>query len=555
MLTPGVSCMMGGMPEIMDDTTIAAAFSNAVSAYAGRPFLAVPANEDRSYLPSGFEMSYGEAGRRVEALADLYRQAGYGVGHRVATLLENRPEHVLHTLALNSIGVCCVPINPDYRAAEIAYLVDHSEPELDPDLGRATGVDRARPWRRARTGPAWSWRSRSRDPWRRRSRPARDTRPVPETPASILYTSGTTGRPKGCILSHGYEMASGAWYAALGGMAGLRTAEDRIYNPLPLYHANAGVVSLMGAIVTGNCQIQPDRFHPQRWWREVAETGATVVHYLGVIAPVLLKLPPGEHERRHKVRFGIGAGIEPELHAAFEKRFGFPMIELWGMTEMVRVLGDTVEPRQVGTRAFGRAVPGVEVRVVDDADRDVAQGQPGEMLVRHSAETPRRGCFSGYLKDEAATEAAWHGGWFHTGDVVWRGPDGMLHFVERKKNIIRRSGENIAAAEVEAVLLTHPDVQQVAVMAVQDELRDEEVLACVVLKRAMAEEEAATALFHHCNERLAYYKPPGWIHIVKACPRPARRRSRSTTSIPPAPIRARLPEIIDLRSLKRRQHV
>ena len=137
---------------------------------------------------------------------------------------------------------------------------------------------------------------------------------------------------------------------------------------------------------------------------------------------MLLKLPPGEHERRHKVRFGIGAGIEPELHAAFEKRFGFPMIELWGMTEMVRVLGDTVEPRQVGTRAFGRAVPGVDVRVVDDAERDVAGGQPGELLVRHSAATPRRGCFSGYLKDEAATEAAWQGGWFHTGDVVWRGP-------------------------------------------------------------------------------------------------------------------------------------
>ena len=541
------------MPGIMDDTTIAAAFATAVSAYADRPFLAVPANEDRSYLPSGFELSYGEAGRRVEALADLYRRAGYGVGHHVATLLENRPEHVLHTLALNTIGACCVPINPDYRAAEIAYLVDHSEPELILTLGeRQASIEQAlaQSTHRPRVVVAESIAGFL----EKAARPARDTRPVPETPASILYTSGTTGRPKGCILSHGYEIASGAWYASLGGIAGLRTAEDRIYNPLPLYHANAGVVSLMGAIVTGNCQIQPDRFHPQRWWREVAETGATVVHYLGVIAPVLLKLPPGEHERRHKVRFGIGAGIEPELHAAFEKRFGFPMVELWGMTEMVRVLGDTVEPRQVGTRAFGRAMPGIEVRVVDDADRDVAQGQPGEMLVRHSAETPRRGCFSGYLKDEAATESGWRGGWFHTGDVVWRGPDGMLHFVERKKNIIRRSGENIAAAEVEAVLLTHPDVQQVAVMAVQDELRDEEVLACVVLKRAMAEEEAATALFHHCNERLAYYKPPGWIHIVESLPTTGTQKIQKHNIYPAGTDPRALPEIIDLRSLKRRQH-
>jgi len=540
------------MPEIMDDTTIAAVFAATVAAHAGRPFLVVPANRDRAYLPAGFEMSYGEAGQRVEELADLYRRAGYGVGHRVATLLENRPEHVLHTLALNGIGVCCVPINPDYRAAEIAYLIDHSEPDLVLTLGeRQASIGEA--LAQAAHRPRVVVPERVAGPLEKVSRPARDTRPVPETPASILYTSGTTGRPKGCILSHGYEVASGAWYASLGGVAGLRTAGDRIYNPLPLYHANAGVVSLIGAILTGNCQVQPDRFHPQRWWREVAETGATIVHYLGVIAPVLLKLPPGEHERRHEVRFGIGAGIEPELHAAFEKRFGFPMIELWGMTEMVRVLGDTVEPREVGTRAFGRAVAGVEVRVVDDADRDVANGQPGEMLVRHSAETPRRGCFSGYLKDEAATEAAWRGGWFHTGDVVWRGPDGMLHFVERKKNIIRRSGENIAAAEVEAVLLTHPDVQQVAVMAVTDELRDEEVLACVVLKRAIGEKEAATALFHHCNERLAYYKPPGWIHIVQSLPTTGTQKIQKHGIYPAGTDPRALPEIIDLRPLKRRR--
>ena len=184
------------------------------------------------------------------------------------------------------------------------------------------------------------------------------------------------------------------------------------------------------------------------------------------------------------------------------------------MTEFARLLGDTFEPRQVGTRAFGRAVPGVEVRVVDDSDTDVPDGHPGEMLIRHSAATPRRGSFSGYLKDEAATEVSWRDGWFHTGDTVWRGADGMLHFVDRKKNIIRRSGENIAAAEVEAMLLTHPDVQQAAVIAVKDDLREEEVLACVVLNCDLPAAEAAMALFEHCFERLAYYKAPGWIHVL-----------------------------------------
>jgi len=540
------------MAEILDGITIGAAFAATVAQHADRPFLAVPANPDRGYLASGFEISYGAASKRVEELAAIYRQAGYGVGHRVATLLENRPEYLFHKLALNSIGVCCVPINPDYRAAEIAYLIDHSEPDLIVAISARHASIRealaqsalAPPVIAAEPFPA---------PLHKASRPARAAQPRPETAASILYTSGTTGRPKGCVLSHGYEVASGAWYASLGGLAGLRAGEDRIYNPLPLYHVNSAVVSLLGAILTGCCQIQPDRFSPQRWWREVTETRATIVHYLGVIAPLLLNQPASDSERRHTVRFGIGAGIEPQLHQAFERRFGFPMLEIWGMTEMVRVLGDTFEPRQVGTRAFGRAVPGIDIRIVDDADRDLPDGQCGEMLVRHSQETPRRGCFSGYFKDAAATEAAWRGGWFHTGDVVWRGPDGMLHFVERKKNIIRRSGENIAAAEVEAVLLTHPDVQQAAVMAVHDELREEEVLACVVLKRELSHKEAAMALFQHCYERLAYYKAPGWVHIVASLPTTGTQKIQKHNIYPADTDPRSRPELIDMRALKQRQ--
>jgi len=468
----------------------------------------------------------------------------------VATLLENRPEYIFHKLALNSIGVCCVPINPDYRTGEIAYVVDHCEPDIILTLGSREG--QIREALHSAHKPPIIVSEEFAGPLRKVSRPAHGGQPLPETPASILYTSGTTGRPKGCVLSHGYEVAAGAWYASLGGLAGLRPGEDRIYNPLPLYHANAAVVSLMGAIQTGNCQIQPDRFHPQRWWIEVADTRATIVHYLGVIAPLLLNQPPGEHERRHSVRFGIGAGIEPQLHLAFEQRFGFPLIELWGMTEMVRVLGDNFEPRQVGTRAFGRAVPGIEVRVVDDGDHDVADGQPGEMLVRHSAASPRRGFFSGYLKDDAATESVWRGGWFHTGDTVWRGPDGMLHFIDRKKNIIRRSGENIAAAEVEAVLLTHPDVQQAAVMAVKDDLREEEVLACVVLKRKMPDKEAAMALFQHCYESLAYYKAPGWIHVVDSLPTTGTQKIQKHSIYPGTVDPRSVAAVVDLRALKRR---
>src|SRR6185295_8721278 len=269
------------MAEILDGITIGAAFAATVARHADRPFLAVPANDGRGYLPSGFEISYGAASRHVDDLAAIYRQAGYGVGHRVATLLENRPEHLFHKLALNSIGVCCVPINPDYRAAEIAYLVDHSEPDLIVALGARHASIRQALADSARAPPLIATEGFA-APLPKTSRRAQAGQPCPETAASILYTSGTTGRPKGCVLSHGYEVASGGWYASLGGLAGLRAGEDRIYHPLPLYHVNSAVVSLMGAILTGCCQIQPDRFSPQRWWREVTETRATIVHYLGV---------------------------------------------------------------------------------------------------------------------------------------------------------------------------------------------------------------------------------------------------------------------------------
>ena len=544
--------MEEGMSEIEDGLTIGEVFASAVSCHGDRPFLIVPPNEKRGYLAAGFEITYGEAAKRVAELTAAYRDAGYGLGHRVATLVENRPDYVLHKLALNSLGVCCVPINPDYRAGETAYLLEHSEPDFVLTLGKSAAHVREAFAHGACRPPVQVLESFSADALPKPSRPAAGHSAVPETPASILYTSGTTGRPKGCILSQGYEVACGAWYASLGGVVKFRRGEERIYNPLPLYHANAGVVSLMGALFTANCQVQPDRFHPQRWWREVADTKASVVHYLGVIAPLLLAQPPGEDERRHAVRFGIGAGIEPQLHAAFEQRFGFPMIELWGMTEMVRALADCFEPRQVGTRAFGRAVPGVDVRVVDQDDRDVTDGQPGEMLVRHSAATPRRGCFSGYLKEEAATETAWRGGWFHTGDTVYRGRDGMLHFVDRKKNIIRRSGENIAAAEIEAMLLTHPDVEQAAAMAVKDELREEEVLACVVLKASASAAGAADRLFAHCYQRMAYYKAPGFIHLVDSLPTTGTQKIQKH-AIYQAGIDPRtLPGVVDLRVRKKR---
>ncbi len=537
-------------------STIGSVLAEAAARHGERDLLAVPAHAARSYHPGGWVIGYRAALAEVRRLAQHYAAHGYGHGHRVALLLDNRPEHLLHKLALNTLGACCVPVNPEYRGGEIAHLVDHAKPALLVALAdRLPGVQAA--LRQSAHRPALATHEDFDHRLPDAATPAQPGAPGPDTPASILYTSGTTGRPKGCVLTHEYELLAGHAYATRGGLATLYEGEERVYNALPLYHVNASILSFFGMLLTGGCQIQGERFQPTRFWAEVRESRATIVHYLGVVVPLLLGQTPGPQDREHGVRFGWGAGVEPQLHALFEQRFGFPLVELWGMTEMVRVLTDCIAPRRVGTRAFGRALPGVEVRVVDESDRDVPDGRPGEMLIRHSAATPRKAFFAGYLDDPAATEAAWRGGWFHTGDVVTRDADGMLHFFDRRKNIVRRSGENIAAAEVEAALLAHPLVLNAAVLAVADELREEEVMACVVpkLPPADAAEEALLAreLMAHCMASLAYYKAPGWLCFRAELPTTGTQKIRKHDLFGAGTDPRQAAGVIDLRALKTRR--
>jgi len=499
--------------------TIGPAFRDTVARHHDLTFLVVPASDERNYLRSGIELSYGECLSRVQQLRNTYERAGYGHGHRIATLLDNRPEYLLHKLALNELGVSVVPINPQYRPAEMAYLLDHCTPDMLLVLPDQQALSRES-MTLAASPPALALFDEELNvvPDAPRDAPNRSAVDA-ATEASLLYTSGTTGQPKGCVLSHGYELAVGDWYATRGGTMSLREGMDRVFNPLPLYHVNASILSFYGVMATGCCLIIPDRFHPSTWWRDVAASQASIIHYLGVVVSMLMKRAVEPIERGHKVRVGIGAGVEPTLHAAFEARFGFPLTEIWGMTEAVRLLVDCHEPRQVGTRAMGRPMPGLEVRVIDATDVEVPRGQAGEMVIRYDAQTPRKHAFSGYLNDPASTEEGWRGGWFHTGDTVTQDDDGMLHFVDRHKNIIRRSGENISAAEVEAVLLAHDDVAQAAVTSVGDTLREEEVLACIVpVAGVEADGRLARKLAAHCVVQMAYFKAPGWIIFMAELP-------------------------------------
>ena len=213
------------------------------------------------------------------------------------------------------------------------------------------------------------------------------------------------------------------------------------------------------------------------------------------------------------------------------------------------------EPRWVGTSCFGRAEPFVETRVVSEKGIDVVAEQPGELLVRAAGADPRRDFFLGYLKDEEATEQAWAGGWFHTGDVVRRTNDGDFHFVDRRKNVIRRSGENISAVEVESVLNLHPAVAASAVAATPDPVRGDEVLACVVLRRsshAPTPDSVATSIVTHALERLAYFKAPGYVAFVDALPLTVSQKIQRSDLKELARTLPGKPNCIDTRPLKRR---
>ena len=508
--------LLDGVPE---DNTVHQRFKRTAERFPERPFIAVLPETAEVYGIEAGEITYGDAISRIRDLVDRYRIAGYGAGHRVGLLLQNRPDFLFHWFALNALGASVVPINPDLRAAELEYLIGHSEmvlavaiPSRVGDLKQA-GAAIGSPLQVITAGDAPPLASKAANAVASLSRGSE---------CALLYTSGTTGRPKGCVLDNDYFLLAGEWYATIGGLCTINVdPPERMLTPLPLFHMNAMAYSVIATVTVAGCIAVLDRFHPRSWWESVRGFRATVVHYLGVMPAMLMSAPPSAADKDHSVRFGFGAGVDRGLHEPFEKRFGFPLLEAWAMTETGAgaVVIANHEPRNIGTNCFGHPEAQVEILIRRDDGAEAAVGEPGELLVRQAGEEPRKGFFREYLKDPEATATAWEGGWFHTGDVVSRDGDGQLHFVDRKKNVIRRSGENISAVEVENVLARHPSVRQVAVAPVADPVRGEEVVALIVPaetptdKRVLAEE-----IVRYCLTRLAYYKAPGFVAFVEAIP-------------------------------------
>lgn len=533
-------------------TTVYARFRETALRRGDAGFLNVlPETADIYGIAAG-EIPYRAMLERVERWRSAFASRGYGEGHRVGLLLQNRPVFIELWFALNALGVSVVPINPDLRMSELEYIISHSEMNAAFVLAERRAEVETAARRACRAIAVVTDGDGVRPPFGGAlAAMAGDG----ASECALLYTSGTTGQPKGCVLSNTYFLHSGNWYRDVGGLCGLKAEGERMITPLPLFHMNAMAVSLMAMLSVGGCLTMLDRFHPRSWWRSVRDSRATCLHYLGVMPSMLMSAPEAEQDRAHSVRFGFGAGVDKLLHAPFEERFGFPLIEAWAMTETGSggVIAANVEPRKIGTSCFGRPAPEVDIRIVDEGGNDAPVDMPGELLVRRAGADPRYGFFREYLKNPEATAEVWEGSWLHTGDIVSRDGDGDLHFVDRKKNVIRRSGENIAAVEVESVLNRHPAIRQAAVAAMPDRVRGDEVAAVIIAGQAGADRQLAEDIVRWSLEQMAYYKAPGWICFVDSL------QLTATEKIQRAGLKDYVAKLtgegafFDLRDLKRRQ--
>jgi crotonobetaine/carnitine-CoA ligase len=333
---------------------------------------------------------------------------------------------------------------------------------------------------------------------------------VADAPAavSLIYTSGTTGKPKGIVADH-YEPVFGPPLMNTTGVL----AGETIYAFLPLFHANALMLSCIGSIRIGARLALADGFSASRFWDDCRKFEAVEVNLLGSIAPILLKQQASPNDRSHRVRTVLSVGCPAGAWREFENRFGVKLIEFYGMSDAP---GNTVNTDGIVGSA-GTPVDGAEFRIVDEQDRSLPPGSLGEIVFRHPA-----GRVTRYNNLPELTDEAYRGGWFHSGDLGEMDADGYLYFRGRFKEAIRRRGENISAWEIEAVVDLHPSVTESAAVGVPAELGEEEVLVLIVPQpgRTVRPEE----ILEFCKSRLAYFAMPRFIEIVDSLPKTSTQK-------------------------------
>jgi carnitine-CoA ligase len=470
--------------------------------------------------------TYSELDQETDRFAAGLAEAGVQRGDRVAALVQNRPEFPLLWFALAKLGAVLVPLNTGLKGDLLRYELDDCqarslviEPSLLPvyePIRASLKLERewvtADPESEANLPPGML-------PWPslRSSRPLLPVEPPgPWDPASILYTSGTTGPPKGAVIPH-------EKYLSTPREIGLRSDLDStslLFTGLPLFHCNAQEMTTLTALLNDLTAAFEERFHATTYWESAARYRATHVSLLISMVNVLYKQPAKPTDLGHGVRVALTAGATKEVWPKFEARFGLHIIELYGMTEC----GCTTlmnPPGKVRIGSVGTPVGFVEADIVDEHDVSVPAETPGELIVR-----PRRPytMFLEYYRKPEKTVEAWRNLWFHTGDLMKRDIDGYYYFLDRKKDVIRRRGENLAPYDVETALNQHPAVFETVVVGVPAEIGEEDVKAFVQLKPgAVATPEE---LFRFCVDRLPFFMVPRYLEFIQEIPKTANQKAQ-----------------------------
>jgi crotonobetaine/carnitine-CoA ligase len=487
--------------------------------------------ENRLYLidaVNGDRYTYKETNEMANKFANAFLNLGLSKEDRIGIYLTNSPEYIFALFGCGKAGIVEIPINTSFRETEIAHIVNSAEistilVEANKDfLTEIKKVSDATPVLKKvlllGKMPEIPSMLASVIPFNDEIAKADTSNPktaiYPNDTFCAFFTSGTTGLPKGAPISNEcFALAAKSFLAAPV------THDDRNYTCLPLFHANAQCYSMMGTACLGSSLALSNRFSPKRFFAEIMETEATYFNYIGGILSILDAHFATNEVPDHGAKLTLGAPTVPQ---GWEEKFNVIAMEMYSMSE-VPVLFGNVHPDISRKKRGSFGVPlfpdlGRQTRVVDDLGNDVEVGDVGELIQKGPGFVTE-----GYIGNpEATKETIDAEGWFHTGDLVKQDKDGYHYYVDRKKFMIRKAGENIATAEIEAVINSHPAVESSAAIAAPDPIREEEVK--VLIKLGHGTTIDFEEIIEHCSTRLAYYKVPRYIEIVETFPKTPTER-------------------------------
>jgi len=473
-------------------------------------------NPDRVFLRSvdGDDLSYGDLETRVRAWMNALAAVGVRRGDRVVTLLPPSFDAVAVWMAAARLGAVETPVNTALRGSLLAHVVSDADPRCVvcaprflPAIEEIAAGGAPVPVVLDVSGDAEAAATRTtldlRAPTFDRITEVEDRAPRPFDVATIVYTSGTSGRSKGVVVPWAQEYATARWLMPLDGRAG-----DVWYGPWAMFHVSGKVGLYSSALLDGQLVIR-DGFSTSRFWEDVRRFEVTSTMLVASTVAYLSSQQPTARDRQHTLR-NVCAAPLPDDPDAFSARFGVRLSTLFNMTEVASPIstGWSGAPRG----SCGRPRPGVEARVVDENGDDVPIGETGELVLRMSA--PHE-VMAGYWRAPEATVEAWRDLWFHTGDAVRRDEDGWYYFLDRLKDTIRRGGENISSTELEALVNEHPSVVESAAIGVPNSYGDRDVKLFIVPGPAFDVEEFARFL----DERLPRYMRPTYISVIDALPK------------------------------------